>query len=384
MSATNPENGTVTYTYNSNHTLASKTDAKGQQLTYQYDSYNRLTSVTWANAPGGAQVLRTYIYDTNTIDSNYSGNYTAGRLVAVQYPAFSPTYPLGSNGIPPNGAISLVEEYAYTQPGLPSGKRLKVTESNMIYQYNGQYHYNTPAPINLDSTYAYNNEGKLTAMTYPNNAASYNSSYDAVMRLAGMTDANNNNANVVTNVTYNPASQLLTMNVPGSYNETRTYNTLGQLTGLTNGAQHLTYTYPTGTNDGKIASKYDAMSGETVTYQYDSLNRLASASAGSTWGEAYTYDGFGNLTAKTVTAGSGPTLSVAPNPNTNHLGGEDANGNAPGYTYDAENRIIQVGNSNGIQYAYDAQNKRTWSWTGTLDLLNNRNAYTVFFYTPAG
>ena len=77
------------------------------------------------------------------------------------------------------------------------------------------------------------------------------------------------------------------------------------------------------------------MSGETVTYQYDSLNRLASASAGSTWGEAYTYDGFGNLTAKTVTAGSGPTLSVAPNPNTNHLGGEDANGNAPGYLYDA-------------------------------------------------
>ena len=136
--------------------------------------------------------------------------------------------------------------------------------------------------------------------------------------------------------------------------------------------------------DGKIASKYDAVSGETVTYQYDSLNRLASASAGSTWGEAYTYDGFGNLTAKTVTAGSGPTLSVAPNPNTNHLGGEDANGNAPGYTYDVENRIIQVGNSNGIQYAYDAQNKRTWSWPGTLDTLNNRNAYTVYYYTPAG
>jgi len=29
---------------------------------------------------------------------------------------------------------------------------------------------------------------------------------------------------------------------------------------------------------------------------------------------------------------------VAPDPNTNHLGGEDANGNAAGYLYDAENR----------------------------------------------
>ena len=46
-----------------------------------------------------------------------------------------------------------------------------------------------------------------------------------MMRLAGMTDANNN-ANVVTNVSYNPANQLLTMDVAG-YNETRTYNVLG-------------------------------------------------------------------------------------------------------------------------------------------------------------
>ena len=73
------------------------------------------------------------------------------------------------------------------------------------------------------------------------------------------------------------------MTVPGTYSETRTYNTLGPLTGLSNGAENLAYSYPTGTNNGKIASKYNAVSGETVTYQYDSLNRLASASAGSTW-----------------------------------------------------------------------------------------------------
>ena len=42
LTVTNPENGTVTYTYNGN-LLASKTDAKGQQLLYAYDGYNRLT-----------------------------------------------------------------------------------------------------------------------------------------------------------------------------------------------------------------------------------------------------------------------------------------------------------------------------------------------------
>src|ERR1700726_4657452 len=39
LSATNPENGTVTYTYNSNGLVASKTDANRQAFTYQYDSY---------------------------------------------------------------------------------------------------------------------------------------------------------------------------------------------------------------------------------------------------------------------------------------------------------------------------------------------------------
>lgn len=43
--ATNPENGTVTYTYNSYNKVATKTDAKGQATVYTYDTYARLTKV---------------------------------------------------------------------------------------------------------------------------------------------------------------------------------------------------------------------------------------------------------------------------------------------------------------------------------------------------
>ena len=77
--------------------------AKNQQLTYQYDTYNRLTSVTWANATNGAKVLRTYYYDTNPLDSTgtYS-QYAAGRLTAVQYVQ----QPFSTNPLAP-GAISL-------------------------------------------------------------------------------------------------------------------------------------------------------------------------------------------------------------------------------------------------------------------------------------
>ena len=37
LSASNPENGLVSYTYNSDHTLNTKTDAKGQVFSYTYD-----------------------------------------------------------------------------------------------------------------------------------------------------------------------------------------------------------------------------------------------------------------------------------------------------------------------------------------------------------
>jgi YD repeat-containing protein len=37
----------------------------------------------------------------------------------------------------------------------------------------------------------------------------------------------------------------------------------------------------------------------SVTYQYDLLKRLVSATAGSNWTQTFGYDGFGNLTSKT-------------------------------------------------------------------------------------
>ena len=42
-------------------------------------------------------------------------------------------------------------------------------------------------------------------------------------------------------------------------------------------SENLTYNYPAGANNGKVSSMYNAVSGETVTYTYDSLNRLLTA-----------------------------------------------------------------------------------------------------------
>jgi len=51
-SATNPETGTVSYTYRADGSLASKTDAKNQQTSYTYDTYGRLTQASTNNPYG--------------------------------------------------------------------------------------------------------------------------------------------------------------------------------------------------------------------------------------------------------------------------------------------------------------------------------------------
>src|SRR5271154_864006 len=195
-------------------------------------------------------------------------------------------------------------------------------------------------------------------------------------RPTGLTDQSNNTD--VSSVTYNAANQLLGLSYLGTA-ETRTYNNLNQMTNLTEGSSmNITYTFPAGANNGKISQQ--SVSGETVTYQYDSLNRLLSASSTQSWGESYGYDGFGNLLSKAPTGGA-PTLSQSVNTANNQIVGVtyDANGNqlTGGDGYDAENRLATA---TGTQYGYDSRNKRVWSGLTSGSSVTQ----TVYFYGVGG
>ena len=87
VSATNPENGTVTYQYDAAHHVTQRTDNMGQQTRYSYDVYGRLTQVQhWAGSPLAEQINQrwNYYYDSNPYDGTYSLN-TWGRLAAVDF-----------------------------------------------------------------------------------------------------------------------------------------------------------------------------------------------------------------------------------------------------------------------------------------------------------
>jgi RHS repeat-associated protein len=148
-----------------------------------------------------------------------------------------------------------------------------------------------------------------------------------------------------------------------------------------------------GQDNGKIASTTNGITGEVVQYTYDSLNRLIQAQATSnSWGQAFVYDGFGNLYQKNVTAGSAPSMQYTVNAATNQLTGNglgyDANGNMTNppsggtLTYDFLNRVVAM--TGGVAYSYDASNRRVWKQnsSGQEYYLYGLDGENLGTYTP--
>jgi RHS repeat-associated protein len=136
------------------------------------------------------------------------------------------------------------------------------------------------------------------------------------------------------------------------------------------------------------------VTGETITYQYDSLKRLVNAYNAAAppanpplWSDAYSYDGFGNLTGM-IGSGGAPSLSVSVNAATNQISPTnilyDGNGNVTQFgpsgslttmAYNVANRMATVNSTNA--YAYDPAGQRVYS-------RNSAGVETLYVYGTGG
>ncbi|MBS1860014.1 MAG: RHS repeat protein, partial [Acidobacteria bacterium] len=186
-SATNPENGTVTYQYDGSHHVTKRTDAKGQETRYGYDTYGRLSEVQhWAGSPLVEVPYSrvNYYYDTNPLNGSYSQN-AWGRLTAVTFPT------LGHN---------FQYLYSYSQAG-------RVTAQQF-----------SDGTQTFDTGYSWDTEGRMTQIAYPGTpgiAPVYQMTFDAMGRVGGMTENGG-----VASASYGVAGELTALSYYG-YAETR-------------------------------------------------------------------------------------------------------------------------------------------------------------------
>jgi hypothetical protein len=171
--------------------------------------------------------------DFRYVPTPRGGSYSQnawGRLAAVEFR--NPT---------PNNPETFSYRYSYNQVGRITNQRMRITPGP-----DGQ---GMVVPANLDAAYAWENEGRMTSVTGPSNGPVETYTYDVMGRLT------------TGGATYGPAGDLLTFN-----GVTRTYNTLGQLTGMTKSrVMDMEYRYTAGQNNGRIWQSKDYVTGEEVT-----------------------------------------------------------------------------------------------------------------------
>jgi RHS repeat-associated protein len=327
-SATNPESATIRYQYDEDGNLRVKTDARGVSAHVSYDAVGRVVR-RWYNGSSAQTDLANnvpilpagvspsdevaYSYDSQTLlqtaPPNFSRGFAIGRLVAV-------TYGTGS---------SAGDYYGYDAAGRAGLKIQQI--SGTIYKVEGTY----------------NLAGEMTSQTYPTGHI-VNYGYDRVGRTNSVvgTLGDSGSRTYATGISYSPFGGI-TQEQFGTqtalYHKLH-YNTRGQQYdnavstsslqvnefNWNRGHLALYYGYAFGesgpANNGNISRAQhwiptnDAISDYSYiqdTYNYDSINRLSSATefqAGSDWitppsyAQNYDYDRWGNRTINPGSTGA--------------------------------------------------------------------------------
>jgi YD repeat-containing protein len=390
---------------------------------FQYDSFSRLRSAS--NPESG---VRTYGYDND------------GRLISITSPMPNQTSPSTTvtttlaydqldrlrtktytDGSTPGVTINYDETVALGVSGL-----LNTTgRGSSAYVTNSLGQMLAGEVASYDSRGNVRNDSQCTPQNCGTGIFTVSYTYDLIHDVL----TNTNGVGVTLTTSYNRAGRLTSLasslvdaTHPATLVNAVHYNSFGSETTGTLGNNELeqfgyaprgwvqslavgpgtpngqTYSFGLGfAPDGDIVSGNDSVNGNW-TYAYDDFNRLTCANLNNgpcsspTNGQAtysYSYDRFGNRWNQT-----GPhTINLSFNGNNNRMDGYsyDAAGNllndgTHSYTYDAENRVIQVDGGTTATYVYDASGRRVRQATqlGTVDKIYDFSSREVAEVTSTG
>ncbi|SDN35727.1 Ig-like domain repeat protein [Polaromonas sp. JS666] len=361
---TSPDTGASQYTYDGRGNVLSKTDARGKLTQYTYDNIDRLKTISYATGTG-----TTFEYD---------GGATPTPAVIGELTKITDA----------SGQVT----YSYDSMGRKTGKAQTTGARTFTVGYTWG-----------DSGSALD---KLTAITYPSGTR-VNYSYDAQGVVSGITVNPPNSNGVGTNtgstlpllsgITTNAESKLTGWTWASTKTQAISYDANGLISAYNLGDPTTTGIRRTILRDtaGRITGYTHVSNGSPVpaldqSFGYDNLNRLISATLGST-AIQYSYDATGNRTAKVISGTSYPnTISATSNKltQTQDVGGtatvvHDAAGNITSdgtntYTYSDRGRLATMTNAGGtVTYSYNALGLRV-SKVGPTVLVPTGTTYYVF------
>lgn len=298
--------GDRSFTYTSQHFLATETHPESGTTSYTYTPLGWLESRT-----RGGETVR-YLYDR------------AGRLTKLD---------------PPGSGDDVTFEYN------AAGLRTEMASPHGTFRYSYDDNQRVTHKRSIvggntyEIDYAYDARDRLTQITYPSGRR-VQYEYDHADRVTAVEDPGGG-GDFVTDVTYHSSGAIGALDFEGSVTTQHGYDSRNRLTSLHSSSPSggdlvdLSFDYDTVGNLSDWADHRDPTA--TRSFGYDALNRLTSADAAGLWGtRSYTYDALGNRTG--LTAG-GSTITYGYDANgrlTSVTGGEAAGS----YTYDTAGRLV--------------------------------------------
>lgn len=378
--ATNPETGTVGYSYDANGNILSKTDARGIGINYSYDSLNRLTQKTYTDGTPAAS----YTYDNFTGWGQPHGS-SVGKLVR----SFTCNGTQCNDDLysyDPMGRINHIEGATPSEAGHASHW------TQMVYDLAGnmtQLLY----PSGRFITQSYDGAGRLLNVNYAAQGVS-------PISLTGGTPVG---SPYISNISYFPSgapqivsygngvTEHLSLN-----NRLQTCESYAFVPSTVGGQMVMDRQYfftsatgsPCGTtssNNGNIWNIVDGTNSSqgsglrSQSFGYDRLNRITSwqtqMMAGSPRSQSYGYDSFGNMSPMN---GSNPVYTF--NLATNRINNLPCASSVPSPYDAAGNQICDTDINNAIRtYTFDAENR-----ISSIAMLGSGTPFETYIYSGEG
>ncbi|XOV82413.1 MAG: putative Ig domain-containing protein [bacterium] len=359
------------FDYDAAGNLVRQTDALGQIFQFEYDALNRQTRTTF---PDGTSQLTAYdasgnvLSETDALGRVTSYTYDAvGNLVSVTQPGGATTtfvYDAANNVVSQTDALGRTTSFAYDD----NGRRISKTY-----------------PDGTTEWVTYDVAGRVDAVTDPNGATTQND-LDGNGRITLKTFGDGSTENY----TYTPTGQIAT--VTNSSGTTRFgYDLLDRLQRVTYpDGSVVSYTFDLAGNRTSVTSGVLSGPGQTTSYTFDALNRIASVIEPDGETTSYGYDAIGNLATKTHPNGVVSTFTYDSLSRLSNLRHERSGVVIAQYAYtvNAVGDRTRVDHADGsrVEYAYDERRQLTrethydvlnvavFEQTYTYDAVGNRTS----------
>jgi RHS repeat-associated protein len=349
-----PEQGTTTYAYNTDDTMASVTDARGAKIVYGYNARHLKTSVSYdlSGVLSGQNVAATpnvtYGYDA------------AGNRTSMTDGAGSSTYHYNS-----------LSQMDWEQRTFNTGTGSTLGPYTINYQYNtGGELTSVSYPWGAVVTYAYDKAGRLSAVGGSGylGVTSYASgiTYRAFGGIKGMNFAEGTSGRTLY-TSYDNRLRLKKWDVSGVNGYKYYYDDFNEHTGRVTYAQNINAS-------NADSDRSQTSSPEDRSYEYDHLGRIAYAHSGAEskahaiggpWGimdgpfsQGYEYDAYGNMTHR---FGWGGEVQGGGAGQSSDIYYAYTNNRRNGFSYDNAGNLTFDG---GQHFTYDAEGRQTLvDWT---------------------